>query len=123
MPLALSDAPNEIFSGRLHEFMTCRSISRRLGDDGAIDRSTSKFLEELSIKCVYRSLASDGLELWQVQLLLDDLPKLLPFEYDVVDGIKDACRQLLPQVMMQYRFNSDWRNYQRLNYIMQLLGG
>lgn len=123
MPLTLSNTPDKIFAGRLHEFLTCRSIGRKLGDDGAIERTTAEFLEKLSLKCAHRSLASGGLEFWQVLLLLDELPKLLPLEYDVVDDIKNACRQLIPQVMMQYRLAGDWRSYKNLNYKMQMLGG
>ena len=122
IPLTMSFPNNEPFSGRLHEFLTCRAVSHSFYTNEVLDRSTAEFLEELSLRCAYRAMAAGALEVWQLLLLLDELPKILTLvEYDVVEQIQEACRQLLPQLMMQYRMRTDWIRYKQLDYLFKML--
>ena len=121
LPLTFAFTSNEPFGGKLHEFLTCRAVSNSLKNESALDESTAEFFEELSLRCVYRSMSAGDLEIWQLMLLLDELPKILNLEYDVVDDIKNACRQLIPQLMMQYRMHADWNKYKQLNYLLKML--
>ncbi len=122
MPGMSPGTPPNIFFGRLHEFLTCRAASRML-EDRIIDTDSAKFFEELSLKCVLRTLASGGFEVWQIQLLFQELPNLLVLKYPVVNDIKNACIRLLPELMQMSRIRNEWRRYSQYDYLLQLLKG
>ena len=112
--------PPNVFAGRLHEFLTCRAISRTL-DGKVISNSAASFFEELSLQCMLRSMASGMLEVWQLQLLFQELPKLLQLKYPTVAEIKKVCVQLLPQLTMQYRQQENWLRYKECERLLQML--
>ena len=112
--------PPSIFAGKLHEFLTCRAVARSL-DGKAIDNASAKFFEELALKCVLRSMASGTLEIWQLQLLFQELPTLLTLKYPTVAEIKKACIQIIPQLMQQARMQNAWRRYHQYNYLLKML--
>ena len=115
-------SPPHFFAGRLHEFLTCRAIAKTL-DGKMLDNTSAQFFEELALKCMLRAMASSKLELWQLELLFEELPSILPLKYPVVGEIKKTCLQLMPQMMMQYRLQSDWVHHNRCDYLMRLLKG
>ena len=121
LPQTMNFASNELFGGKLHEFLTCRAVSHSLKVEKALDETTAEFFEELSLRCAYRSLSAGELEMWQLLLLLDELPKILLLEYDVIDDIQNACRQLIPQMLMHYRIHTDWNKYKQFNYLLQMV--
>ena len=122
MPATLQAVPDEFFLGKVDRFLTCRAVSHALTESN-VDRATAKYFEELSLRCVYRSLASGDVPVWQVLLLLEELPNLLALEYEVIDGIKNACRQLLPQLMNLHRLHSSWEKHAKYKYILKMLEG
>ena len=113
--------PNQ-FAGRLHEFLTCRAVAKTL-DGKMLDNTSAKFFEELSLKCMLRAMQSPSLEMWQLQLLFRELPTILPLKYPIVGEIKNACIQILPQVIQQLRLQSNWRNCNRYDYLLRMLKG
>lgn len=121
LPLTFRFSSTELFKGKLHHFLTCRAVSHSFVEDNNFDRPTAEFFEELSLRCAYQSLAAGELEVWQLLLLLDELPKILSLKYDAIDNIKYACLQLIPQLMSQYRLYNDWRQYKHFNYLLKML--
>lgn len=120
LPGTSAGSPPNIFSGKLHEFLTCRHVSRYLNGK-LIDADSSKFFEELSIKCMLRALAAGTIETWQLQLMFQELPSLLPLKYPAVGELKKACIQLIPQINQQYRLQNNWRRYCQYDYLLRML--
>ena len=109
-----------MFGGRLHEFLTCLAVSQDLKNI-AMGEIETHFFEELALKCIHKALITEKVEIWQLQLLLDDMPKILSLKYEVVSEIKNVCLQLIPQMMNVKRMQSEWLEYRRLDYIMDML--
>ena len=120
MPAPLRSTSAAFFDGKLHTFLTCRAVSRSLSETD-LEKKTANFFEELSLLCVYRSLASERLQAWQLLLLIKELPKILSLEYEAVDDIKFACRNLIPQLMNYYRLQSDWSRHEECKYIFNMI--
>lgn len=115
-------SPNNHFTGRLHEYLTCRYVARFLNGK-LLDDQSSKFFEELSIKCALRSLVASNIAIWQIQLLFSELPNLLPLKYNAVNELKNVCIQLIPQLKQQYRLQNNWQRYSQYDYLLGLLKG
>ena len=122
LPGMSPSSPNDIFVGKTHEFLTCYYISRYL-NNVLIDGDSAKFLEELSLKCLYRALAFGDVEIWQLQLLFQELPSILHLKYTVVKDIKEACCLFIPQLKQQYRMQNNWRRYNQYDYLLDMLKG
>ena len=117
--LSINSPPN-LFSNKLHIFLTCLNVSSDLKGSGLKDDDV-KYFEELSLKCVQKSLSSASIEVWQMQLLIDELPKILNYQYPVVGEIKESLKNFIPQIMNIRRKNNHWDSYKQLNYLLQIL--
>ena len=114
---------DSVFAGKIHTFLTCLSISHDLKDAG-LSEIDSNFLEELSLKCLHKSLVSGNVEIWQMQLLIDEIPNILKYKYPVIMKIKEVLKRLIPQFMNYRRMqggNEGIRSYKQLDYILQML--
>ncbi len=118
--LSLFDDKNGIFSGKIHLFLTCWAVSRDLKTAGLNEQDTT-FFEELSLKCLYKSLLAGSVEIWQLQLLIDELPKILSCKYSIVNDIKETVISIIPQFMNYRRMQNNWTSYKQLDYLLQML--
>ena len=105
----LSDFANEKISD-LETALTCRALSNYLG---------LKLHEEASLAAILNSL--DGLKLSDARLLIRELPDLLPLPYPVVNDLRGACLNLIPQLMNVMHLNNMWKDYVELDYLQRLL--
>ena len=112
--------PKEIFAGKIITFLTCWAVSRDLKTTNLNEEDIS-FFEELSLKCLHKSLVSGSVEIWQLQLLIDELPKILSCKYPVVNDIKETIKSFIPQLMNHRRMQNNWQDYKHLDYILQML--
>ena len=117
--MSIFDDSQNIFTGRLHTFLTCWAVSRDLMSAGLEEQDVS-FFEEMSLKCLYKSF-SGSVEIWQVQLLLDELPKILSCKYPIVKDIKKAAISIILQLMNNRRMQNNYRDYKQLDYTLQML--
>lgn len=118
--LSLFDDENGVFSGKIHLFLTCWAVSRDLKAAGLSEQDVS-FLEELSLKCLYKSILSGSLEICQLQLLIDELPKILSCKYSIVNDIKEIVISIIPQFMNYRRMQNNWQSYKKLEYLLEML--
>ena len=117
--LSLFNDENDIFSGKMHVFLTCWAVSRDL-KSSILNEDDANFFEELSLKCLYKSLL-ESVEIWQLQLLLEELPKILSYKYPVVNDIKEIIISAIPQFMNYRRMQNDWQSYKQLDYLLQIM--
>ena len=119
-PALINNTPQDFYAGKLHVFLTCRALSRALSKS-ALPKPTADLFEEVSLKSLIKSLASGRSEMWHLQMLFKELPAILTLDYPVVGDIKNACCQLLPQVMIQYRMQEKWQRYREYEYLLKML--
>ena len=110
----------KFFQGRTHIFLTCWSVIQDLKSNG-LSNSEANFLEELSLKCLFQSLTAGEVEIWQIQLLMNELPKILSCKYPVVEAIRELILNAIPQLKNVFRMRNEWSTYSNLDYILQML--
>ena len=118
-PTLLPTTPPEFYAGKMETFLTCRAVASYLQTKFA-DEAPAKFFEEAAIKAILNTLQS-GTSLADMRLLLSELPNLLMLSYPVVKKLREACLQIVPQMMNVMRLNNSWLYYTELDYILRLL--
>lgn len=117
----LSRFANEEISD-LETALTCRALSHYLLKKFHDDRF--KIFEEASLAAILNSL--DGLKIFDVMLLIRELPDLLFLPYPIVAEIKNAALQIILQMMKFQRegkFQKELADlhFLQLNYLRRLL--
>lgn len=85
-----------------------------------LDDEGAKIFEELSLNALLKSMVV-GSSIADILLLIDELPKILELNYPAVKKIRDACINIIPQVMLTLRMNNQWQNFTDLDYTLKLL--
>jgi hypothetical protein len=94
----------------LETALICRVASNYLG---------LKVHEEASLAAILKSL--DELCFVESRLLISELPPLLTLTYPIVEELREACLQILPQMADFLRYRNAWRDFVELDYIHRLL--
>lgn len=119
-PTLVPTTPPQFYAGKMETFLTCRAVAAylktRLTDD-----APAKFFEEASLVAILRTIASGGMSLADARLLIRELPDLLPLPYPVVNDLRGACLQIIPQMMNVMRVNWMWKDFTDLDYLQRLL--
>ena len=115
----VGSTPRNFYAGKVENFLTCLSLSsylrgKLLDDDGA------KIFEELSLNALYKSLQV-RVSIADILLLINEIPKILELNYPAVKKIRDACIQLIPQIMTHCRMYNQWQKFTDLEYTLKLL--
>ena len=120
-PTMIRTMPVNFFAGKLETFLTCRALASHLREV-MFDKTAGNFFEEASLNAIYRTLYTQ-VSLADVRLLLAELPKILPLDYPVVDDIRKACIQLIPQIQNAFRVYDPnaWREFVNLQYALNML--
>lgn len=119
-PALSNKGSTDFYKGRVCEFLTCAAVARDLKSQEMIDFDAN-FFEEVALNCLHESLVVSNIALWQAELLIDELPKLLKTSYPIIKNIKKACMQFISQLMNLRRMQPNWHDFKRLEYIYQLL--
>ena len=77
--------------------MTCRAIAENLRGK-ILDETAGKFLEEIALNAVYKSLSAN-FSIADIKLLFSELPKILSLNYPAVENIRDMLLQITAQFM------------------------
>ena len=117
-PTLLPNTPQEFYRGKLETFLTCRAVASYL-QTRITDSAPAKFFEEAALKAIPRTF--NGMNLAESRLFLRELPDLLSLKYPVVDDIRRAALQIVPQLINVFHMNNLWRDYSELNYLQRLL--
>ena len=118
-PTLFPTTPPDFYAGKMETFLTCRAVAAYLKTKIS-DESPAKFFEEESLKAILKTIAN-GASLADIRLLLSELPNLLELPYPVVEEIRGACLQIIPQMMDIMHLNSMWIDFVRLDYLRRLL--
>ena len=117
-PTLIPSTPPEFFAGKMETFLTCRAVADylkpRLADDALV-----KSFEEASIKAVVNSFIE--MSFADAQLLIRELPKILPLKYPAVKELRGMVLQMLPYMLEALHLNRMWKDYAELDYINELL--
>ena len=121
MAIISSSIKNVSYQGKLHVFLNCLAVVKELKVD-FLDEDKAEYFEEISLKCIHRALISGGIEIWQIQLLIDELPNILGLKYPIVEDIKNSCIQSIREILDRRLIQNEVvRNYKNLNFILKIL--
>jgi len=84
------------------------------------DDEGAKIFEELSLNALYKSMVV-GSSIADILLLIDELPKILELNYSGSQKIRDACINIIPQIMTHCRMYNQWQKFTDLEYTLKLL--
>ena len=120
LPACFNDVSKKFFEEKACIFLQCRAVSHALKSSG-LEYSAAEYFEELSLRCLLRTMTQSEISIYDCLLFFEELPKLLPLKYPIVDRIREFAVMLLSQVNLQYRLMNEWSKYKNFNYIVQLL--
>ncbi len=118
-PATLVNSQPDFLAGKIETFLTCRKLATYLREK-IFDRTFGNALEEAALRAVQKTLLTP-LTLADVRLLLSEMPEILTLEYPVVQEIRQALIQLLPQIMVQFRLQNAWQQFRELEYTLNML--
>ena len=117
-PTLLPNTPPNFYAGKMENFLTCRAVAdylkTKLPDD-----ALAKFFEEAALKAILKSFT--GMSFADARLFLRELPNLLNLPYSAVKDIREAARNIIPQLMNVMHLNGMWRDFVELDYINDLV--
>lgn len=119
-PTLISTTPPQFYAGKMETFLTCRAVADYL-KTRLTDAAPAKFYEEAALKATLQTMASGGMTLADARLLLSELPNLLILPYPVVDELRKACIQIIPQIMQPFHRYNLWSEISELDYLQRLL--
>ncbi|MBQ6132349.1 MAG: hypothetical protein IJL12_08440 [Selenomonadaceae bacterium] len=117
-PTLIPTTPPQFYAGKMETFLTCRAVAAYLKTK-LTDDTPAKFFEEASLKAILR--AFNGMTFTDARLLLRELPNFLGLPYPVVKDLRNACLQLIPQMMNVMHLNGMWKDYVEFDYLQNLL--
>ena len=117
-PTLLPNTPPNFYAGKMETFLTCRAVSSYLKTK-LTDDAPAKFFEEASLAAILKSF--NGMTFADSRLLLRELPNLLSLPYPAVKDLRNACLQIIPQMMNIMHLNNMWKDYVELDYLQNLL--
>lgn len=123
----LQNAPDEIFKNGLEIYLTCLATSTYLKEKFFGDE-IGKLFEEYSL-CVIEKVLRNEITLADVQLFMQEMPKILALPYPVVNKIR---RQFIKKIDQQKNYVKDfigndnnklplWKLILRLDYQIKML--
>ena len=120
LPVMIENSPKDSFNNKIETFLICWSIAQELRNV-LLDDADANYFEERSLKGILKSLMVGEIEICQLELLIDVLPKILFRPFPIVQEIKDIVIQLIPKFLKYKQMENAWKNHKQLSYILQLL--
>ena len=114
----LKPTPQDFYAGKMETFLTCRAVSSYLKTK-LTDDAPAKFFEEASINAILKSMSS--MTFADARLLIRELPNLLSLPYPVVNDLRVAVLNIIPQIKNIMRLNYMYKNFMDLDYLQDLL--
>ena len=119
-------APNVVFVGRTETFLTCLALSTFLKET-FLDEELGSLFEEFSLRGVLKSFDVEVSEN-AIQLLLNEMPKILVMPYPVVNEIRNVLIEMLVKVRRRMHDSIDnedklqlWKDILDLDYKIKTL--
>ena len=125
-PLLDDDLSDEFFLGKMETFLTCRALATYLKGN-VIGSERGELIEQLILKAIHSTLLTKVF-IGDAEMLLSELPNILPLNYPVVEEIRQGCIEMIPQIQSMIRTNIDdtekmmmWRDFFDFDKILRLL--
>ena len=124
-PILPKNVPLNFFEGKMETLLTCLALNNYLRKN-VLDEKTANLFEEVALNLIYKTLMTH-LQFADIKLLFSELPNILKMNYTVVKEIRNACVQIIPQLLRNLRANVRtfmpllWREYFYLEEKLYLL--
>ena len=125
LPTIGENISQEFFKGKLENFLICLAISSHMKNN-IINETAGKFFEEISLNAIYESLLTNC-SVSDAKLILSELPKILSFNYPVVEKIRVLSIRLVQELQKFYRSNVEgfnpmiWAKIYELDNLQEIL--
>lgn len=127
-PMLNEELPVKFFEGKMEMFLTCRALASYLKEN-ILDKERGEFIEKATLNAIYSTMQTD-MSLADTEMLLSELPNILPLNYPVVDNIRAACVEIISQLKDAIRMKIDndeklilWHNFNEYDNLLRLLKG
>lgn len=119
-PTLVPTTSPQFYAGKMETFLTCRALAdylkMQLRDD-----TLARFYEEAALRATLQTVSGGGMTFADARLLLSELPELLKLPYPVVDALRNACIQFIPQLEEPFHRANLWMEIVELDYVKRLL--
>ena len=118
----LDEAPKDFFKYKIETFLTCLAVSTYLKET-FIDEELGNLLEEFSLYSIHKSLLSNTFSLYEPQLLIKELPRILSLQYPIVKTIRAECLDTISNFRDLHSILNvgDWKDFVHLDYLINIL--
>ena len=127
-PMLKGNVPEEFFEGKLETFLTCLALSTYLREN-VLGSERGEFVEQLSLHAVFKTTFTT-LTLADSQLLLNELPNILPLKYPEVKNIYENSLAIVAQIKNYISDSIDchekflyWREFDNMDNLLRILQG
>ena len=111
--------PSNIFAGKMETFLTCLASATWLKKN-VIGEEYGEILEKAALNAIRMTL-NTSISIGDCKILFNALPDILKFDYPVVDEIRKACLQIIPQFMYFCRVQNLWKDFVEMDYLLKML--
>ncbi len=119
VPTMIDGTPEDFYLNKIETFLICFETAKFLTEKFPDDKFANFFLEQ-SVKAVEKCL-NGPLLFREVNLLLGELPKILPLKYPEVKKILQGCMFIIPQMIQYLRSIADLYSVKQLTEKLRLL--
>lgn len=112
----------DFFQNKTETYLTCLALSGLLKGT-FLDDEFKKLFEEFSLYFVYKTFRTENLEVADIHMLINELPKILALPYPAVEKIRKFCFAMIPPFMDIFReYNPvSWKSFAHFQYILDML--
>ena len=126
VPAFSKNVSKEIFTDKMETFLTCRKLAEHMREN-ILDENAGRFFEEAALNAIHKTL-STSLNFFDIQLLLQEMPNILPLNYPAVKNIRSFCINILSKVKTLIRKSINepekimrWKDFIEYDYLMKML--
>lgn len=125
-PLFDENLSDEFFIGKMETFLTCRALATYLKEN-ALGQKRGELLEQLILKAIHSTMLTN-VSVGDTEMLLSELPNILPLNYPVVENIRQGCIEIIPQIQKIIRKSIDspekmsmWKEFFEFDNLLRML--
>ena len=118
-PTFVQNVPPAFYQGKMETFLTCRKLAEYLREK-ILDKDAGNFFEETALRAIFKTLQTN-FSIADIKILFSEMPKILQLNYPVVEEIRKACINFVPQLMNLFRLNLLWRDFNEMYYFGEML--
>lgn len=109
----------DFFKGKIEHFLICLKLVGYFKGSLLSDEKV-QISEEISLNGVYFALIKKS-ELFDLELLLNEMPALLAKPYPIVEKIHKALLAIIPQILKVFHMNNAWKKFSDMDHELEML--